>query len=412
MRRIAPMMAALVLAAGCNDPTQPGRENAATQPTFHGDNDDNGAVVQVARPTGNPAVDVPNIQAAVDAATPGAVIQFARGRYALAPETRFIVSVPRVTLQGHRRGTTILGHFDPDFQAIHFILNGGAQTVRNLTFEGFPLALLIEEPATPTGRYRVENCTFRNGDLPLLFLGSSDVVSRVLRNKFINVTLPFIIVGKTVHIRGNKITSPSFDDHPLGRPFNAGVLAQDGLACENNVLEENTVVGNADGFIFFDCRNTVIRRNTFIDQVVISSGDNGSMVWGVGAGFQGNRIEKNVLRGSEGLGVVVEEGSANRIVENRFRNLPGGTETFTPFSGTAIFLGEPTTGNVVRENEFKRVLTPIVDLGTGNIIKDEEDDDDDDDLDGRTAARFSVTGKGLSVLDHPKFRVARERMRN
>jgi hypothetical protein len=431
MRRIAPMMAALVLAAGCNDPTQPGRENAATQPTFHGDNDDNGAVVQVARPTGDPAIDVPNIQAAVDAATPGSTIQFARGTYRILETTNIVVSDRGVTLQGHRRGTTIRGvtsFASPDFFVGHFYLNGGRQTVRNLTFDGFATAISIGEaaPAARTGGYRIENSTFKNGDLAFEMVTFSDQVSKVQGNNFVDVGLQFFILGKTVHFRGNRNTNPNPAATPAGRPINAGVLLPEFLSgifiSENNRFEENRVEGNADGFILFagpvaSSRNNVVRGNTFVRQRVFlepdgTTFDNATMIAAIGPGVDGNLFKDNVLRGSEGMGIIVEAGSDNRIVDNRFFDLPGERPTFDPFPGTGIVLGEATSGNVVRENVFKRVLTPIVDLGTGNIIKDEEDDDDDDDLDGRIAARFSVTGKGLSGLDHPKLRMARERMRN
>lgn len=419
MRRIALLLAAAVLAAGCEDPTQPVREDIAPAPSFHFDNDD-AAVVRVAAPTGDPAVDVPNIQAAVAAATPGAVIQFARGTYAIEEATHIVVSVPGVTLQGHRRGTTIRGvsFVDPEFLSGHFLLNGGGQTVRRLTFEGFGVALSFGEPGTPTGGYRLESCTFRNGDLPFDFVGFSDEVSTVQGNRFINVSLPFVILGKTVHFRENRVTAPDPAATPFGQPFNAGVLFPEflsgGTVCENNVFQGNTVVGNADGFILFggpgeSCRNNVIRGNTFIRQRVFTPFDNGTMVWLVGPGVEGNLIKENVLRGSEGLGIVVEEGSGNRIVENTFSDLPGLKETFTPFPGTAIFLGEPTSGNRVRENEFENVVNAIVDLGTGNHIGKGQGVAD---FAAVSALRLSVTDVPSGGSDHPKLRFLRNYMRN
>jgi parallel beta-helix repeat protein len=407
MRRIASVLAVLALAAGCNEPTQQNREDAASLPSFDDDHG-HGALVQVAAPTGDPTIDVPHIQDAVAAATPGAVIQFGKGKYALALETEITVSVPRITLQGHRKGTTILGHFDPDVPRVHFVLNGGRQTVRRLTFEGFRIALSFQEPTIPTGGYRVENSIFRNGHVPLRLTGSSDRVSTVEGNQFINVTIPFIIIGKTVHIRRNRTTSPNLDDHPFGRPSNAGLLLSGLAACENNVLEENTVVGNADGFVLFDCPNNVIRKNTFVDQIVLAEGpegDNGSMLWAIGPGVQGNVIEENVLRGSEGQGIIIEAGSNNRIVGNRFSKLPGRKLSASGFPGAAIFLGEPTTGNRVRRNQFKKVKIPIVDCGTGNII-------------GRgqhavgACPDVAVAAGRSAALDHPKLRFLRDRMKH
>jgi parallel beta-helix repeat protein len=426
MRRIALLVVALVLAAGCKDPTQPGREDVAT-PSFDGD--DNGtAVVQVKHPTGKPAKDVANIQDAVDAATPGAVIQFARGTYAIEATTNIVVSVPGVTLQGHSRGTTIEGvtsPASPDFLVGHFLLNGGDQTVRDLTFHGFATALSFGEvaPAPRTGGYRLENSTFENGDVAFEFVTFSDQVSTVQDNEFINVTIPFFILGKTVHVLRNSNTNPEPAATPPGRPFNAGILLPEFLSgiriCENNLLEGNTVVENADGFILLtgaagSLRNNVIRRNTFIDQVVFveedgTTGDNASMVVMDGPGVERNLIEENVLRGSEGLGVVLVQGSHNRIIGNKFFDLPGDRPTFTPSPGTAIFLGEASAHNQVRDNEFSNVVNTIVDLGTANVIGKGQDDGS---FAVGPALRLSVSGRGSRVLDHPKLRVLRERMQN
>jgi parallel beta-helix repeat protein len=424
MRRIALLSAALVLAAGCKEPTQPGRGDVATQPSFDGDD---GEVVRVARPTGDPETDVANIEAAVAAATPGAVIQFARGTYAIEATTHIVVSVPGVTLEGHRGGTTIRGvaGFNPDVLKGHFLLNGGNQTVSSLTFDLFATALSFGEqaPATRTGGYRLERSTFRSGDLPFEFVTFSDEVSTVQGNKFTNVSLPFLIFGKTVHFRGNEVTSPDLGAHPFGRPFNAGVVVPEIISgigiSENNVLEGNTVEGNADGFIIpaFEGdrnRNNVVRGNTFIDQRVFveedgTTGDNASMVWLPGPGADGNLIEDNVLNGSEGLGVVVEEGSRNQIIGNKFFDLPGESPTFTPSPGTAIFLGEPTRANRVFENEFENVVNTIVDLGKGNQIGEGQGAEN---FTAMTAPRFSVSSKGSRMLDHPKLQVLRDRMKN
>jgi parallel beta-helix repeat protein len=426
MRRIAVLSVALILAAGCKDPTQPGREDVATPASFNGD-DNGGAVVQVARPTGKAEKDVANIKAAVAAATPGAVIQFARGTYRILETTQIIVSVPGVTLQGDSRGTTIRGitASASDFLVGHFLLNGGDQTVRDLTFEGFATALSFGEvaPAPRTGGYRVENSTFRNGDTGVEFVTFSDDVSTVRDNKFINVTFQFFILGKTVHFLGNSNTNPKPEATPPGRPFNAGVLFPEFLSdiriCENNLVEGNTVTGNADGFVIAtgpagSARNNVIRRNTFIDQRVFveedgTTGDNASMVVMDGPGVERNLIEENVLRGSEGLGIVLLQGNRNRIIGNKFFDLPGERPTFTPSPGTAIFLGEASAYNEVRENEFHNVVNTIVDLGTKNKIGPGQGNGA---FSAVTAPRLSVTGRASRMLDHPKLRFLRDRMKN
>jgi parallel beta-helix repeat protein len=431
MRRIALLLLALMLAVSCQEPTQPDSQLGTTQPSFDDDNDRR-SVVHVAAPTGDVATDVANIRAAVAAATPGATIEFARGTYKLesatVPASQIVVSVAGVTLEGHRRGTTIQGISGPaGFFAGYFRLAGGRQTVRRLEFAGFRRALTIGAPGTSIGGYHVEHSTFRNGHIPISFVAFSDEVSTIRGNQFINVTQPFLIRGKTVHFRENRVTAPDPAATPFGQPFNAGVVLVEFFSginiCENNVLEENTIVGNADGFILFGeegeiCRNNVIRENRFIGQRIFTPGDNGTMVWLVGPNVQGTLIKENELDGSEGLGIVVEAASDNKIIENEFSDLPGEKETFTPYPGTAIFLGEPTSGNRVLENEFEDVVNEIVDLGTGNVIGDEDDDDDegDDDEDGdhSIAGRSAppLAAEGSRMLDHSKLGVLRERLKN
>jgi len=375
--------------------------------------------VRVAPPTGDPATDAANIAAAVAAATEGATIKFARGTYLIAGGT-IRLSVPGVTLEGHRRGTTLQGLFGDEFFFPYFELVGGHQRVRRLTFRDMHNALSIGEPGTPVGGYRVEGCTFRENSAPILFFGFSDEVSRITGNRFINVVVPFNILGKTVHFRENRITSPDPAASPLtGQPFSAGAVFADPVSgvCENNVFEENTIVANADGFLLFafdgeTCRRNVIRDNTFIRQRVFTTDDNGSMVGLIGPGVERNLVEENELRGSEGLGIVVLAAHDNRIVDNEIRNLPGQKETFTPFPGTAIFLDEATSGNRVKENEFKNVVHTIIDLGTDNILQDNDDDDRDRDRDDLVAQAVprSMTRAGSRAAEHPKLRFLRDRM--
>jgi parallel beta-helix repeat protein len=259
----------------------------------------------------------------------------------------------------------------------HFVLHGEAQTIRRLTFEGFSFAILLGIPGSTLGGYTVERCVFRNGLVAFEFDGFSDDVTTVEDNEFINVFQTFVILGKTVHYRDNRVSFPDLPATPFGRPANVGLMIPDvqsgGTVCENNVFEKNTIIGNADGFFIGAdgeqmCRHNVIRENTFVNQRIFSFGDNATMVWAAGSGIQGNLIQDNVLRRSEGIGIIIEAGSDNRIIGNSFSKLPGGAETTFPYPGTAIFLGEPTTGNRVLDNTFKKVVNTVVDLGTGNIV--------------------------------------------
>lgn len=388
MRRISLLLAAAVLTA-CEAPTPPDSEGAAIVRRGERGHRD-AAMVRVAAPTGNPAVDVPNIQAAVDAATPGALIQFARGTYAIEQETQFVISVPEVTLQGDRRGTTIRGVTAccPPNLSGHFLLTGGHQTVRRLTFEGFTYAVSMGAPGSTLGGYRLENNAFRNGHVAFDFVAFSDDVSTVEHNEFVNLTTPFTVFGKNLHFRHNRLAITDATQTPLGQPFQAGLFVPEvfsgGTVCENFRVEGNTIVGFNDGFLFFTvpdgvCRNNIVRDNEFIRMriynVFAPLFDNGTMAYFAGPGqHEGNLIMGNVLRGSEGVGLVLETGSRNRIIENEFSDLPGEKETFIGFPGTAIVLGAATTGNRVSKNEFKNVVNTIVDLGTRNIIKDKATD--------------------------------------
>jgi len=382
-----PLLAALVIATGCDRPTQPAPEQADLVP---GRNDnasetelEYGAVVHVAPPTGQSAADIESIRAAVASATPGATIQFSPGRYVLEDGTQFVVSVPGVTLRGHRDGTIIRGAPGVNSELSgNFLLNGGRQTVRGLTFEGFSLAVSFGEiaPAERTGGYRLEDCTFRNGDIGFSFVGFSNDVSIVRNNRFINTSIAFAMAGKTLHFRHNSVTVPNPERTPFGQPDFVALILPEYLSginvCENNRFESNRIVGNADGFVFVvepgqTCRSNLIRGNRFIDQRIFRPVDGGSMAAFVGGGrFRGNSIVDNELRGSEGVGLVILYGIENRIVRNRFSDLPGEKEPSTGFPGTAIILGEATRRNVVANNQFRNVEEEVVDLGTGNIIRD------------------------------------------
>jgi hypothetical protein len=387
MKRAKLLLAVFTLAAGCDRPTQPTSDDGAVQPRLDSDARDidtqHRLLVRVARPTGNSAMDVANIQAAVAAATPGAIIQFARGIYAMDATTQIEVSVPGVVLRGHKDGTTIRGvpGSAPDLLTGDFLLNGGGQTVSHLTFERFSLPLSFGEaaPAERTGGYRLEHCTFRNGDQPFDFVGFSEQVSIVRDNRFINVSLAFVILGKTVHFIGNSVTAPRPELAAAGQPLFVGLVLPEFLSginvCENNRFEHNRVVGISDGILLIAepgqiCRNNVVRKNLFISQRVFVPFDNGSMVVLIpGPGVSDNLIAENELRGGEGLGIIAVGGTRNRIVRNRLSDLPGEKETFTPFPGTAIFLDEPTFRNRVIANEFENVVNEVVDLGTNNVVR-------------------------------------------
>jgi hypothetical protein len=382
-----PLLTTLMIASGCDRPTQPASEQADLVP---GLNDkasetelEHSSVVYVAPPTGHAAADVESILAAVAVAEPGSTIQFAQGRYVLDSARQIVVSVPGVTLRGHSAGTTIRGVFGFNSELSgNFLMNGGRQTVRGLTFERFSLAVSFGEiaPVERTGGYRLEDCTFRNGDIAISFVGFSNDVSVIRNNRFINTGIPLATAGKTIHFRHNTVRVPDPTAVPLGSPDFVALILPEYLSginvCENNRFEWNRVVGNADGFVFLVepgqvCRNNLIRGNTFIGQRIFKPADGGSITAAVGGGrFKGNLIADNVLRGSEGVGLYLLDGTDNRILRNQFSDLPGLKEPAPGFPGTAIILGEATSRNVLANNQFRNVQQEVVDLGTGNIIRE------------------------------------------
>ncbi len=392
MRRLTFLAVVAALIGGCQDLVESTREGiTAARGSESSKNDP--VVVRVAAPTGNAAVDITNIRAAIAASTAGSVIQFAHGTYDIGDprETQFVVSTPGVTLQGDRRGTTLRGvQLDADnpedwlccaLLSGTFLLNGGHQTVRRLTFDGYLWAISIGAPGTQAGGYRVENSTFRDGFVGVDFAALSEEATTVEGNTFENVTAPLFILGKTVRIRHNLIAITDIAQLTFGQPAQAVLFAPEflsgGTVSENNVVEENTIVRYNEGVFPLTSpgdvlRNTVIRNNEIIDARIYNAIfiDNGSMVYlGAPGLFQNNVIQDNVLRGSEGVGIILETGSGNRIIGNEFHDLPGQKSTYVGYPGTAIILGAATSQNRVRGNEFENVVNTVVDLGTENSVK-------------------------------------------
>lgn len=438
MKRLVLSLFLAFLVLGCEqateleDPQSPTVQVHFDEGEDEDEDEDEGRVVPVAPPTGDAATDIASIEAAIAAAEPGDVIQFHKGVYAVAEaggNHLFEVSTPGVTLRGHERGTTIAGNSIPAAIPV-FWLNGGHQTVRNLTFDGTGNAIDLGW-SNPAGGYRVEGCTFRQGFFGVDIAVFSDDVITVQDNKFINMLIPFRIFGNTLHFRENEVTAPDPESVVFGQPFNAGIVAVDfffgnGIS-ENNVFEENTIIGNADGFIFFGTapgtamRDQVIRENTFIDQRVFTPSDFGTMVWLISSDvgtLEGIRIEDNELRGSEGIGIILSGDPTNNwIVENEFSDLRGPKDGPPgEFLGTGVFLDEPSSFNRVIENEFENVLTPILDLGTDNIIADNEieeyaDEDGDNGSDGIQAAPVASVQTAAMAQETEKIRLIRAMVR-
>lgn len=388
MRRLSFLVILTFLAFGCEQATEVQEPNSPTNQVLLDDGFE-GQVILVAQPTGDFATDIANIGDAIAAAEPGDVIQFGDGVYAVGEagaNHTFFVTTPGITLQGHPRGTTLRGvYLKGGWPIFGFVGAPGRVAILNLTFDGFGNAVWFGEWSVPYGGYRVEGCAFHQGFRALYVMGFSEDVTTVQGNEFINVNLAFLLMGKTLHFRENKIAAPDPASMIYGQPLAVGEVIVDWWTTnisENNVFQENTISGYADGFLFWGDwegeinRNQVVRDNTFINQRIFAPWDNGSMVWLVGSDVgtvEGILIKENEYRKSEGIAIVSEHATLTQIMENRFSNLRDGPiDPYSGSPGTGVFLDPGSTFNRVIENTFKNVLNPIVDLGTNNIISEKK----------------------------------------
>lgn len=369
-------------------------------------------VVRVAPPTGDPATDVANIEAAIAAAGPGDTVKFRRGTYQVFEDTQFLVATPGVTLKGKSKGRTTIQDelrdvsdpfFTSPFEGV-FRLVGGDQAIRDLRIADSIVAVTLGGPGEVLGGYVIEDCVFDTSLSAVTFTATTDDVSIIEDNRFINVGLAAVIFGDTVHFLDNRVTAPTPETVPgFGQPVQSIQISPEffsgATVCEDNVVEGNTIIGTAEGVIFFAdpgdvCRNNVVRDNEFVDMKVFTEFNNGAMVnlvAAAGSFLEDNVIEDNELEGSEGIGIAVEGAGNNRIVGNEIEDLPGEKIPFSAaflsaLPGTGIYLDEFSFGNLVDDNELEDVRVPILELGD-NIIGDNEiendDEDDGDDIDSR-----------------------------
>jgi CubicO group peptidase (beta-lactamase class C family) len=338
-----------------------------------GEND----TVHVAPPTGVRETDRASIIAALKQVTPGGTVQFAPGSYQVGG---FIpVTVPGITLLGHSEGTMLRG-CEPG-EAVDYEhamnrcagleLNGGHQTVRNLTFQSMSWAALriagprsaSQQSAVPIseGGHLIEGNTFRDSD-------SFDVISDapepiVIRNNtFINTYHAVAIQGRNVHFVDNRVTAPVHDRIPYGRADIAIGVAQFSESaphCADNVIAGNRIEGHSDGIVLgvfspgTSCRGNTVRDNTIVVRPITLTAMESSVIggdvdtpmvgiplrllnypqwcltglptdaWvcrpdetGRGAVLADNLIEGNRIIGAAGVAIEMLHASNNRIVNN------------------------------------------------------------------------------------------------
>jgi hypothetical protein len=319
MKRLSFLVILTFLAFGCEQATEIQEPNSPTNQVQLDDGFE-GQVILVAQATGDFTTDIANIGAAIAAAETGDVIQFGDGVYAVGEagaNHTFFVTTPGITLQGHPRGTTLRGVYRRGGGPIFgFVGTPGKVAVLNLTFDGFNEGVWFGDWSVPYGGYRLEGCTFHQGFRAVGVFGFSEDVTIVQGNEFINVEIVFLLMGKTLHFRENKTTAPDPASLFYGQPLAVGEVIVDWWTTnisENNVFEENTITGYADGFLFYGDwegeinRNQVVRENTFINQRIFAPWDNASMVWLVGSNVgsvEGILIKENDYRKSEGIAIV------------------------------------------------------------------------------------------------------------
>jgi hypothetical protein len=398
------IVAAAALLAGCQDG---GDQLTGSQGPDDGTSSDVAGLeaktqeIQVATPTGNPAVDRASVEAAIAQAHEGDIVQFAAGTYAIGlepPSPPIVVSVPGLTLQGHPGGTTLFGGAVTDFASQQGLqLTGGRQTVRDLTFESFFDALLIgglvfggpgeQDVDLSLGGYLVEGCTFKNSEEGVaIFLQSHDV-SEVRRNEFLNIGSPISIAGRTLRAHSNSISAPEPEKNPFsGRPLFGGLIfALDASQeCRSNVIENNSLEGLPDGFIVVAfgsavCEKNEIRDNRATGQKLFGAGDFGTVAAAVSFGgtVRDNIFRENRLVGSEGVGIASLGGTGNLFLRNRIVGVTGSDSPDAPsFDGSGILLDEGSDFNRLIQNEFRdNAGDDVVLLGNHNLVVVDERND-------------------------------------
>jgi parallel beta-helix repeat protein len=416
--------------------------------------------VRVAAPTGELEIDRASILAALEQARPRATVQFAAGRYLIG--SIISVPTDEITLLGHPDGTVIRGCAPdafPDYPAALFAchgfeLTGARQTVRNLTFEYTWHGLFVgccfpeDEEAMEAGDtgqrhqpggHLIEGNTFKYSPNGLRVIGELEEDVVVRRNRFIDVYHAIGINGGTVHFLDNDISVSEpervpISTHPGGAigvsPFGQG---PDRTSCIGNVVAGNRIEGHPEaiGIKVYgpgeSCRHNVIRDNTIAVQRVsfirpwfgirFSDEDDHTLVGypivllnipattgeAVEAGqeplIEDNVIEGNRILGAEGLGIMVQHASRNRIAGNTIAGIrprdpfPGNdlhigmSPQWEVANGAGIWISPGSDGNEIAGNTFEDVASYAVflegdnnrvelrsagdtvrDLGTGNRI--------------------------------------------
>jgi parallel beta-helix repeat protein len=416
-RGLACLAALALLATACGDQAPP-LDPAGTYPLTSADNQQ---AVQVAPPAGIYEQDRASIVAALARVRPGGTVHFAHGTYLIGNDLPdsfdwIRVAVPGITLQGHPDGTTLKG-CEPVQGMVTWggcmgiQLIGGHQTVRGFTFEHFnqglvPGFFLFREPAQHgIGGYVIENNTFRSSIWGVRLFGQWEEPAVVRNNTFVNVGLAVQMWGRTVHVTDNEMSAPDWTQIPnwFYAGDGVGFYAADRLEsgpCDDNVAERNRIEQHWGGVTLYAegstsaCRHNVIRDNTFLETREIEPFPGGAIwfenVTPSSDRISHNRIEGNVIRGSQGVGMFVYRSTDNRFGGNTVEAVT--QSQFVPTwlgegNGSGIWISPASSGNeihgtlfddvrmydVVFEGHMNTFATVresdiLYDLGTGNIL--------------------------------------------
>jgi hypothetical protein len=294
---------------GCQEPTAESTGSAAIEPAAR----QSARVIRVAAPTALPVLNRANIEDAIARAHPGDIVQFRAGTYFLDRVAVGGIDVPvrGITLRGAGpedghpatalRGGAIL--FD-DFDPVGFHLTGGDQTVRNLDFASFRLAVQIEGDG---GGALVTHCRFSRTFQPVaaLLVGPGRGVE-VIENQFVNVVFPVVLSTSNSRVARNTITAPNPSVIPgVAQPGNAVELTCVAGTCAGNVVEHNSASGLSDGLFVGAlegavARDNILRRNRITHQRVFTDQDRATFanLFSLGGTVRDNLIIENEFHGS------------------------------------------------------------------------------------------------------------------
>ena len=92
---------------------------------------------------------------------------------------------------------------------------GERSSVRRMTFRSFGTAVVVGYANPDVGGYRVTDCTFLDSFVPVDASHATSQVTRISRNRFVNVLIPFKVLGDRFEISWNRITAPDPSRIPI-----------------------------------------------------------------------------------------------------------------------------------------------------------------------------------------------------